>query len=97
MGRIEPVAWRGHGFGRPVPVAMTTIHLVRESEIELRRPGLHLIPLELRTHSPRPITLVILQGRLPNLHILCSPAIHNNSRMLRTRRLTDWRIHSPQV
>ena len=48
MGRIEPVAWRGHRFGRPVPVAVTTVRLVREAEIELRRPRLHLIPLELR-------------------------------------------------
>ena len=46
---------------------MTTVHLVREAEIELRRPCLHLIPLELRTPSPRPITLVSLQGGLPNL------------------------------
>ena len=40
---------------------MTTVRLVREAEIQLRRPHLHLIPLELRTHSPRPITLVSLQ------------------------------------
>ena len=44
---------------------MTTIRLVREAEIELRRPPLHLIPLELRTPNPHPITLVSLQGRLP--------------------------------
>ena len=36
------------GFGRPVPVGVTTVPLVREAEIELRRPHLHLIPLELR-------------------------------------------------
>ena len=46
---------------------MTTVRLVREAEIQLRRPRLHLIPLELRTLSPHPITLVSLQGRLPNL------------------------------
>ena len=111
------------GFVGPVPVAVTTVRLVREAEIQLRRPCLHLIPLELRTHSPghlvlntqlrtlspqciplelrshrpRPITLVSLQGRLPNLHRLRSPKIHNDSWMLRTRRLTGWRIHSPQV
>ena len=85
------------GFVGPVPIAVTTIRLVREAEIQLRRPSLHLIPLELRTLSPRPITLVSLQGRLPNLHRLCSPAIHNDSSILRTRRLTGWRIHSPQV
>ena len=85
------------GFVGPVPVAVTTVHLVREAEIQLRRPCLHLIPLELRTPSTRPITLVSLQGRLPNLHRLRSPAIHNDSWMLRTRRLTGWRIHSPQV
>ena len=85
------------GFDGPVPVAVTTIRLVRESEIQLRRPCIHLIPLELRTLSPRPITLVSLQGRLPNLHRLRSLAIHNDSWMLRTRRLTGWRIHSPQV
>ena len=97
MGRIEPVArWR-QWFVGPVPVAVTTVRLVREAEIQLRRPRLHLIPLELRTPSPRPITLVSLQGRLPNLHRLRSPAIHNDSWMLRTRRLTGWRIHSPQV
>ena len=71
---------------------MTTIRLVREAEIQLRRPCLHLIPLELTTLSPRPITLVSLQGRLPNLHRLRSSAIHNYSWMLRTRRLSGWRI-----
>ena len=85
------------GFVGPVLVAVTTVRLIREAEIQLRRPCLHLIPLELRTHNPRPITLVSLQGRLPNLHRLRSPAIHNDSWMLRTRRLTGWRIHSPQV
>ena len=30
--------------GRPVPFAVTTVHLVREAEIQLRRPRLHLIP-----------------------------------------------------
>ena len=55
-------------FVGPILVAVTTVRLVREAEIQLRRPHLHLIPLELRTHSPRPITLVSLQGRLPNLH-----------------------------
>ena len=94
---IEPVAWQRQGFGRPVPLVVTTVCLVREAKIELKRPRLHLIPLELRTPSPRPITLVSLQGRLPNLHRLRSPAIHNDSWMLRTRRLTSWRIHSPQV
>ena len=71
---------------------MTVVHLVREAEIELRRPRLHLIPLELRSLRPHPITLVSLQGRLPNLHRLRSPAIHNDSWMLRMRRLTDWKI-----
>ena len=85
------------GFVRPVPVAVTTIRLVREAEIQLRRPCIHLIRLELRTPSPRTITQVSLQGRLPNLHRLRSPVIHNDSWMLRTRRLTGWRIHSPQV
>ena len=85
------------GFVGPVPVAVTTVRLVREAEIQLRIPRLHLIPLELRTLSPRPITLVSLQGRLPNLHRLRSPAIHNDSWMLRTRCLTGWRIHNPQV
>ena len=85
------------GFVGPVPVAVTTVRLVREAKIQLRRPRLHLTPLELRTPSPRPITLVSLQGRLPNLHRLRSPASHNDSWMLRTRRLTGWRIHSPQV
>ena len=50
---IEPVACRGQGFVGPVPVAVTTVRLVREAEIQLRRPHLHLIPLELRTLSPR--------------------------------------------
>ena len=72
------------GFVGPVPVAVTTVCLVREAEIQLRRLRLHVIPLELRTHSPRPITLVNLQGRLPNLHRLRSPAIHNDSWMLKT-------------
>ena len=72
-GRMKPVTrWR-QWFVGPVPVVVTTVHLVREAEIQLRRPRLHLIPLELRTPSPRPITLVSLQGRLPNLHRLCSP------------------------
>ena len=85
------------GFVGPFPVVVTTVHLVREAEIQLRRPRLHLIPLELRTHSPRLITLLSLQGRLSNLHRLRSPAIHNDSWILKTRRLTGWRIHSPQV
>ena len=91
------MASEGQGFVQPVPVAVTIVHLVREAEIQLRRLCLHLIPLELRTLSPRPITQVSLQGRHPNLHRLRSPATHNDSWMLRTRRLTDWRIHSPQV
>ena len=74
----------GQGFVRPVPVAVKTVHLVREDEIQLIRPRLDLISLELRTLSPRPITLVSLQGRLPNLYRLCSLAIHNDSWMLRT-------------
>ena len=72
------------GFVGLVPVAVTIVRLVREAEIHLRRPCLHLIPLELRTPSPHPITLVSLEGRLPNLHRLRSPAIHNDSWMLRT-------------
>ena len=40
------------GFVEPVPVAVTTVRLVREAEIEIRRPRLHPIPLELRTLSP---------------------------------------------
>ena len=66
--------------------------MVREAEIQLRRPCLHLIPLELRTPSPCPITLVSLEGRLPNLHRLHSPVIQNDSWILRMRRLTDWKI-----
>ena len=84
-------------FGRPVPVAVTIVRLIREAEIELRRLCLHPISLELRTPSPHPITMVSLRGRLPNLHRLRSPAIHNDSWMLRMRRLTGWRIHIPQV
>ena len=49
-------------FGRLVPVVVTTVRLVREAEIQLRRPRIHLIPLELGTLSPHPITLVSLQG-----------------------------------
>ena len=76
------MASEGQGFVRPVPVAVTTVRLVREAEIQLRRPCLHLIPLEIRTHSPHPITQVSLQGRLPNLHRLGHSAIHNSSWML---------------
>ena len=36
------------GFVGPVPVVVTTVRLVREAEIQLRRPCLHLILLELR-------------------------------------------------
>ena len=82
MGRIEPVAWRGHGFGRPVPVVVTTVRMVREAETELRRLCLHLIPLELRTPSPPPSALVSIEGRLPDLHKLGHSAIHNSSWML---------------
>ena len=53
--------WLRSDFVGPVPVAVTTVRLVREAEIQLRRPRLHLIPLELRTLSPRPITPVSLQ------------------------------------
>ena len=77
------MASEGQGFVRPVPVAVTTVRLVREVEIKLKRPRLHLIPLELRTLRPRPITQVSLQGRLPNLHRLHSPAIHNGSWILK--------------
>ena len=112
MGRIEPVACWRQWFVGLVPVAVTTVCLVRAARYlnlrthspehpvlntQLRTPIPHRIPLELRSHRPRPITLVSLQGRLPNLHRLCSPAIHNVSWMLRTWRLTGWRIHSPQV
>ena len=61
---------KGKGFVGPVPVAMTTVRLVREAKIQLRSLRLHLITLEQRTLSPRPITPVSLQGRLPNLHRL---------------------------
>ena len=48
------------GFVGPVLVAVTIVRLVREAEIQLRRPRLHLIPLELRTHSPgHPVLTVI--------------------------------------
>ena len=94
---IEPVAWWGQGFVGPVPVAVTTVRLVREAKIELRRLCLHLMALELRTPSPRPITLISLQGRLPNLHRLHSPMIHNDTWMLRTRHLTSCRIQSSSV
>ena len=67
------MALGGQRFVRPVPVAVTTVRLVREAEIQLGRPRLHLIPLEIRRPSPHPITLVSLQGRLPNLHRLRSP------------------------
>ena len=77
------MASEGQGFVRPVPVAVTTVSLVKEAEIQLRRLRLHLIPLELRILSPLPITLVSLQGRLPNLQRLRSPAIHNSSWMFR--------------
>ena len=46
------MASEGQGFVRPVLVAVTTVRLVREAKIQLRRPRLHLIPLELRTPSP---------------------------------------------
>ena len=39
--------WRPR-FGRPVQVAVTTLHLVGEAEIQLRRQSLHLILLELK-------------------------------------------------
>ena len=39
------------GFVGPVIVAVTTVHLVREAEIQLRRPRLRLMPLGIRTHS----------------------------------------------
>ena len=89
---MKPVAWPRQGFVGPVPVAVTTVRLVREAEVQLRRPFLHLIPLELRSLSPRLITLVSLQGRLPNLHRFRSPVIHDDSWMLRTRCITDWKI-----
>ena len=52
-------------FDGPVPVAATTVRLVGEAEIELRRPRLHLVPLELRSLRPCPINQVSIQGRLP--------------------------------
>ena len=93
-GRMKPVTrWR-QWFVRPVPVAMTTVRLVREAEIQLRRPCLHLIPLELRTLSPRPITLVSLQGRLPNLHRLRSPG--NPQWLLDAQNVTPNRLEDSQ-
>ena len=94
MGRIEPVACWRQWFVGPVPVAMTTVRLVREAEIQLRRPRLHLIPLELRTPSPRPITMVSLQGRLPNLHRLCSPG--NPQWLLDAQNATPNRLEDSQ-
>ena len=82
------------GFVGPVPVAVTTVRLVREAEIQLRRPCLHLIPLELRTPSPRPITLVSLQGRLPNLHRLRSPG--NPQLLLDAQNATPNRLEDTQ-
>ena len=82
------------GFVGPVPVAVTTVRLVREAEIQLRRPRLHLIPLELRTPSPRPITLVSLQGRLPNLHRLRSPG--NPQWLLDAQNATPNRLEDSQ-
>ena len=76
------------GFVGLVPVVVTTVRLVREAKIQLRRPHIDLIPLDLRTLSPLPITMVSLQGRLPNLHRLRSPAIHDYSWMHKMRRLT---------
>ena len=85
------------GFVGPVPVVVTTVRLVRAARYlnlrthspghpvlntQLRTPSPHRILLELRSHSPRPITLVSLQGRLPNLHRLRSLAIHSVSWML---------------
>ena len=79
--------WR-QWFGRPVPTAVSVVHLVGAARYlnlrthspghpvlntQLRTLSPHCIPLELRSHRPRPITLVSLQGRLPNLHRLCSP------------------------
>ena len=58
-------------IGRPVPVAMTTVRLVRAARYlnlrthspghpvlntQLRTPSPRRIPLELRSHRPRPIT-----------------------------------------
>ena len=110
--KMKPVTcWRQWCVG-PVPVAVTNVHLVGAARYlnlrthspghpvlntQFRTPSPHRILLELRSLSPRPITLVSLQGRLPNLHNLHSLAIHNVSWMLWTRRLTVWRIHSPQV
>ena len=97
MGRMKPVTrWR-QWFVGPVPVAVTTVRLVREAEIQLRRPCLHLIPLELRTLSPRPITLVSLQGRLPNLHRLRSsgnPQWHLDTQNGTPNRLEDTQSSS---
>jgi len=73
---------------------VTTVRLVREAEIQLRRPCLHLIPLELRTPSPRPITLVSLQGRLPNLHRLRSPG--NPQWLLDAQNATPNRLEDAQ-
>ena len=96
---MKPVTrWR-QWFVGPVPVAVTTVRLVGVARylnlrthspghpvlnMQLRTPSPHRNPLELRSHRPRPIILVSLQGRLPNLHRLRSPAIHNDSWMLRT-------------
>ena len=92
--KMKPVTrWR-QWFVGPVPVVVTTVRLVREAEIQLRRPCLHLIPLELRTLSPRPITLVSLQGRLPNLHRLRSPG--NPQRLLDAQNATPNRLEDTQ-
>ena len=68
---MEPVACRRHAFVGPVPVAASTVHLVRAARYlnlrthssghpvlntQLRTLSPHRIPLELRSHRPRPIT-----------------------------------------
>ena len=65
-------------FGRPVQVAVTTLRLVGEAEIQLRRHSLHLILLELETSGSVQLLQVSLQGRLPKpLQTAFTSGIHN--------------------
>ena len=68
---IAPENWR-HWFGRPVQVIVTTLHLVGEAEIQLRRHSLHPVLLELKSSDSVQSLRWVFKVDSRNLHRLRS-------------------------
>ena len=97
LRKWNQVAWWRQWFGRPVPTAVSVVHLVGAARyLKLRTHSPHRILLELRSHRPRPITRGKSSGdfrtftnsvtRRSTIPLGCS----------RPWRLTVWKKHSLQ-